>query len=192
MRLWVLAHEFAGHVVLAAPTLAEMVRAHVGAFRPDPDAVGQRLAGIEMSGDDPFAAIQQAFGDPEVLLGAVRSPEQLQLEPRLEAAVAAVVGLTDWLVDAVAVRMVGGEALTIAEAVRRRRIEASPADVFVHRLLGIRLDDEQVRRGKQFVQGLVDRQGDGAISALLSLADACPTPSEIDAPGLWLARVGLD
>lgn len=196
MRLWVLAHEFAGHVVLAAPglgpALAEMVRAHVGAFRPDPDAVGQRLAGIEMSGDDPFAAIQQAFGDPEVLLGAVRSPEQLQLEPRLEAAVAAVVGLTDWLVDAVAVRMVGGEALTIAEAVRRRRIEASPADVFVHRLLGIRLDDEQVRRGKQFVQGLVDRQGDGAISALLSLAEACPTPSEIDAPGLWLARVGRE
>lgn len=196
MRLWVLAHEYAGHVVLTAPglgpALADMVRTHVGAFRPDPDAVGQRLSSLDMSGDDPFTAIQQALGDPEVLLGAVRSPAQLEMEPRLDAAVAAVVGLTDWLVDAVAVRLVGGEALTIAEAVRRRRIEASPADVFVHRLLGIRLDDEQVRRGKQFVQGLVDRRGDNAVSALLSLDDACPTPSELDAPGLWLARVGLD
>jgi len=47
-----------------------------------------------------------------------------------------------------------------------------------------------VRRGKQFVQGVVDRVGDNdAIEMLLSGTDRCPTPSEIEAPGLWLARV---
>ena len=40
-------------------------------------------------------ALQQALGDPEVLLGAVTSPEQLALQPRLDAAVAAVVGYID-------------------------------------------------------------------------------------------------
>jgi len=111
------------------------------------------------------------------------------LRPRLDAAVAAVVGYTDWMVDAVAVRLVGGEALTIAEAVRRRRIEASPDDVFVERLLGIRLGDDQVRRGKAFVQGVVDRVGEAELNRLLGLPHPLPTPAELDAPGLWVARV---
>lgn len=135
-------------------------------------------------------AIQQTLGDPAILLGAVSSEEQREMEPRLDAAVAAVVGFTDWIVDAVSVRVVGGSALRIAEAVRRQRVEQSPSDVFVHRLLGIRLDEEQVHSGKQFVQGVVDRVGDdAAIAMLLSGNDRCPTPSEIAAPGLWIARV---
>jgi putative hydrolase len=193
MRLWVLAHEYAGWAVLAAPTLrgplTDLVSAHVGGFRPDPEAVAERLSGLDMTSGDAFAGIQQAFSDPEVLLGAVRSDEQRALEPRLDAAVAAVLGLTDWIVDAVAVRVVGGGALRIAEAVRRRRVEAAPSDVFVHRLLGIRVDEACVRRGKQFVQGVVDRAGESAIATLISAPDGCPTPAEIDAPGLWLARV---
>ncbi|MGA0322238.1 MAG: zinc-dependent metalloprotease, partial [Ilumatobacteraceae bacterium] len=121
---------------------------------------------------------------------AVSSEEQREMEPQLDAAVAAVVGFTDWIVDAVSVRVVGGSALRIAEAVRRQRVEQSPSDVFVHRLLGIRLDEDQVRSGKQFVQGVVDRVGDdAAIAMLLTGNDRCPTPSEIAAPGLWIARV---
>lgn len=193
MRLWVLAHEYAGWAVLAEPTLrvplTELVSAHVGGFRPDPEAVAEKLAGLDMTSGDAFAGIQEAFSDPEVLLGAVRSDEQRSLEPRLDAAVAAVLGLTDWIVDAVAVRVVGGGALRIAEAVRRRRVEAAPSDVFVHRLLGIRVDEGCVRRGKQFVQGVVDRAGESVIATMISAPEACPTPAEIDAPGLWLARV---
>ena len=49
------------------------------------------------------------------------------------AAVATVIGVIDWVVDAVAVRIIGGNALQIAEAVRRRRAEVSPDDVFVER-----------------------------------------------------------
>ena len=164
MRLWVLAHELCGHVLFSVPhirePLADLVRRHVGAFRPDPEAVADKLAHVELSDDDPFQALQQAFGDPEVLLGAVRSPDQLALEPALDAAVATVVGYTDWVVDAVAVRVIGGDALRIAEAVRRRRVEISPDDLFVERLLGIRLGAEQVSRGKAFVQGVVDRGGE--------------------------------
>ena len=110
-----------------------------------------------------MAALQQALGDPEVLLGAVTSPEQQALRPRLDALVAVVVGYTDWIVDAVAVRVVGGNALRIAEAVRRRRVETTASDSFVEQLLGIRLGDDQVARGKAFVQGVVDRAGDGGL-----------------------------
>jgi putative hydrolase len=197
MRLWVLAHELSGYQILAVDhlrlALADLVRAHVGGFRPDPAAMTEKLGTVDIFGEaggDPTQMLQQLFGDPEVLLGAVRSPEQIALQPRLDAAVAAVVGYTDWVVDAVAVRVVGGEALRIAEAVRRRRAGTSSDDVFVERLLGIRLDDGQVSRGKNFVQGVVDRVGERRLTQLLSLPDSLPTPNEVDAPGLWIARVG--
>lgn len=198
MRLWVLAHELSGHRVLSIEhvrtALADLVRQHVSGFRPDPSAMADSLGSIDpMSSDsDPMEAIQQAFSDPEVLLGAVQSDEQRALQPRLDAAVAAVVGYTDWVVDAVSVRLIGGESLRIAEAVRRQRAEPTPDDVFVEKLLGIRVGEEQVRRGKAFIQGAVDRVGEDGLTTLIETPDSLPTPAEIDAPGLWIARVSGD
>ena len=107
MRLWVLAHEASGYRVLSIEhvrtALADLVRAYAGGFRPDPAALGDSLGGIDPFGggsDDPMEAIQAAFSDPAVLLGAVQSPEQRELQPRLDAAVAAVVGYTDWVIPA--------------------------------------------------------------------------------------------
>jgi putative hydrolase len=194
MRLWVLAHELAGYALFEVDhvrdSISDLVRQHVGGFRPDPNAVAERLGSLDVEDADPMAALQQALGDPEVLLGAVTSPAQVALRPRLDALVAVVVGYTDWVVDAVAVRVVGGNALRIAEAVRRRRVEATSSDQFVEQLLGIRLGEAQVARGKSFVQGVVDRAGDHGLRPLLERPDAIPTPNEVDAPGLWLARIG--
>ncbi len=193
MRLWVLAHELAGLTLLSIDHIADhlrsLVQRHVGAFRPDPSAMTDKLTSLDIDQSDPMAAMQQAFGDPEILLGAVRSPEQQALEPELDAAVAVTIGIIDWVVDAVSVRIIGGNALQIAEAVRRRRAEASPDDIFVERLLGIRLGAEQTARGKAFVQGVVDRAGENGLAPLFTDPNAVPTPNEIGAPGLWIARV---
>ncbi|MEO1056858.1 MAG: zinc-dependent metalloprotease [Actinomycetota bacterium] len=193
MRLWVISHELAGLTLFSQPPVADHLRAlvqrHVGAFSPDPSAVTDKLTSLDLDGGDPIAAMQQAFGDPEVLLGAVQSDEQLALQPQLDAAVATTIGVIDWVVDAVAVRVIGGNALQIAEAVRRRRADTSPDDVFVERLLGIRLGAEQTARGKAFVQGVVDRAGETGLAPLFSEDGAVPTPNEIEAPGLWIARV---
>ena len=196
MRLWVLAQELTGHTLFSIGSLrdqlAGMVRQYVGAFRPDPSAVADRLSSLELSSaGDPTQAMQQLFSDPAVLLGAVQSPEQLAQQPRLDAAVAAVVGYVDYLVDSVAVRVIGGDALRIAEAVRRRRVEVSPDDMFVERLLGLQLTNDQVQRGKQFAGGVVDRIGEAGLTSLFARPDALPTPAEIDAPGLWIARLEL-
>ncbi len=198
MRLWVLAHELAGLTLFSIDHVADhlrgLVQRHVGAFRPDPNALGDKLTSLDVdpSSGNPFEAIQEAFGDPEVLLGAVRSEEQIAMEPQLDAAVATTIGAIDWVVDAVAVRLIGGNALQIAEAVRRRRADTSPDDVFVHRLLGIRLGADQTARGKAFVQGVVDRAGERGLDPLFTRPESMPTPNEIEAPGLWLARVSPD
>ena len=118
-------------------------------------------------------------------------PSRRRWPRSLDAATAAIIGYVDYLVDAVAARVIGGEALRIAEAVRRRRVEASPDDLYIERLLGLKLTHEQVQRGKTFIAGVVDRVGEAALSGLFARPGALPTPTEIDAPGLWLARLDL-
>ena len=195
MRMWVLAQELTGHALFSITSLREdfasLVRRHVGAFRPDPEAIAEKLTSLDSEDGDPIQAMQQAFGDPAVLLGAVQSPEQRELEPSLDAAAAAVIGYVDYMVDGVSVRVIGGDALRIAEAVRRRRVDHSSEDVYIERLLGLRLTHDQVQRGKNFIGGVVDRVGEARLSALLAAPSALPTPAEIDAPGLWVARLEL-
>jgi putative hydrolase len=195
MRMWVLAQELTGHALFSITSLREdfatLVRRHVGAFRPDPEAIAEKLSSLDSDEGDPMQAMQQVLSDPAVLLGAVQSPEQRQLQPSLDAAAAAVVGYVDYMVDGVSVRVIGGDALRIAEAVRRRRVDHSSEDVYTERLLGLRLTHDQVQRGKNFVAGVVDRVGEARLSVLLARPQALPTPAEIDAPGLWVARLEL-
>ena len=195
MRMWVLAQELTGHALFSITSLREdfasLVRRHVGAFRPDPEAIAEKLTSLDSDDADPMQAMQQAFSDPAVLLGAVQSPEQRELEPSLDAAAAAVIGYVDYMVDGVSVRVIGGDALRIAEAVRRRRVDHTAEDVYIERLLGLRLTHHQVQRGKNFVAGVVDRVGEARLSVLLARPKALPTPAEIDAPGLWVARLEL-
>src|SRR6478736_1133695 len=123
MRMWVLAQELTGYALFSISSLREsfaaLVRRHVGAFRPDPEAIAEKMSSFDTEEGDPMQAIQQLLGDPAVLLGAVQSPEQRELQPSLDAAAAAVVGYVDYVVDGVSVRVIGGDALRIAEAVRR-------------------------------------------------------------------------
>jgi putative hydrolase len=195
LRLWVLTQELAANALFSVPHIREAVlasvRRHVGGFRPDPNALMDKLASVEETAEedaDPMAALQRAFGDPEVLLGAVRSPQQEAMQPQLDALLALVVGYVDHVVDAVSTRLLGSPG-RIAEAVRRRRIEASPDDAFVEKLLGLRLDRQQVNRGKGFVAGVVERAGNEGLAQLYVGEANLPTPAELDAPGLWLARI---
>ena len=195
MRMWVLAQELTGHALFSITSLREdfasLVRRHVGAFKPDPEAIAEKLSSLDSDEGDPMQAMQQVLSDPAVLLGAVQSKEQRELQPSLDAAAAAVVGYVDYMVDGVSVRVIGGDALRIAEAVRRRRVDHNADDLYTERLLGLRLTHHQVQRGKNFVAGVVDRVGEARLSALLARPKALPTAAEIDAPGLWVARLEL-
>lgn len=196
MRLWVMAQEMIGHVLFGIAPLREQytaqVRAYVGAFRTDPSAVAQQLGGFDLGdASDPMAALQRLLSDPAILLGAVQSTEQAAMAPQLDASVAAVIGTVDYLVDSVAIRVIGGDALRIAEAVRRRRVETTPDDLFVERLLGLQVNQSQVQRGKEFTAGVADRVGEARILELFNHASPLPTPAELAAPGLWIARLEL-
>ncbi len=125
-----------------------------------------------------------------MLLGATRSEEQHALLPRLDALVALVVGVTDHVMDTVGANVLSSYGM-LTEALRRRRVESDPSGGFVSRLLGLSLTREQVQRGSLFVSGVVERAGSDGLARLWHSAAELPTPAEIDAPGLWLARIDL-
>ena len=110
--------------------------------------------------------------------------------PQLDALVALVVGVTDHVMDSVGAKVLSSYGM-LTEALRRRRVESDPSDGFVSRLLGLTLTREQVQRGATFVDGVVERSGPDGLARLWNSAAELPTPAEIDAPGLWLARIDL-
>lgn len=193
LRLWVCVSELTTHAVLGVPHVRRrfesLLHEYAGAFRVDPGALESRLQDVDPT--DP-AGIQAAIGDPAALLGAIQSPEQRALLPRLEALLAALVGYVDWVVDTVGAGLIASHE-RITEALRRHRVETAPADRFVEHLLGLDLSQAIFDRGTAFVTGVVERTSpDGAaLGRLWSDERNLPTPAEIDAPGLWLARIDL-
>jgi len=196
LRLWVCLHQITNHAVLGLPhvraRLDELLADYASSFESDPDALGTKLGELDVdpSGADPMARFQELMGDPEVVLGAVRSPRQQELLPWLEALVGVLSGYVDHIMDRVGAGLVGSYS-QITEALRRRRVEASPQDRFVERLLGLELTQAHFDRGTAFVDGVVERAGEAALERLWESAEALPTPNEVDAPGLWLARIEL-
>lgn len=194
LRLWVCLHEIAHHLVLGVPhiggSLTAMLLEYTGGFRADPSALEERLSGLDMSNPSALSDLQSALGDPEVILGAIQSPEQAAMRPQLEALTSLVVGVVDHTMDLVGENLLGSYA-QLTEALRRRRVEADPSDRFIERMLGLELSQEQYDRGSSFVTGVVERAGAEGLNRLWEGEPMLPTPNEIDAPGLWLARIDL-
>ncbi|MBL8775365.1 MAG: zinc-dependent metalloprotease [Acidimicrobiales bacterium] len=195
LRLWVCLHELTHHAVLNVPhvraRLERLLTDYVSSFDPDPGALESRLGDVDPTSGDALSHFQNVMGDPEALLGAVRSPAQVELLPRLEALVAVIVGYVDHVMDQVGGRLIGSYEM-VTEALRRRRVTADESDRFVERLLGLELGQDQYERGEAFIAGIVQRAGAEVLERLWADEADLPTPAEITAPGLWLARIGVE
>lgn len=192
MTMWALLHELVSSAVFGVDhvrdTLQKLVISFASGFRPNPAAFSDSIGQLDVSSGDPMKILDSLLSDPTVLLGAQRSGAQDQIAPTLDAAVAAIVGYVDHCVDRASARVLG-EGSRIAEAVRRRRVAQSGDRVFVERLLGLDLTTERVSLAQQFVAGVIDRAGEAGLSQLIEKPGNLPTPAEIVAPGLWLARL---
>lgn len=195
LRLWICLHEIAHHTVLGVPhvrdRLESLLTQYTTSFRTDPEALESQLGDIDLSaGPDAMASLQRLLGEPGALLGAIQSDEQRNLLPLLEATVAVVVGVVDHVMDEVGAKLISSYGM-LTEALRRRRVETSNADRFVERLLGLELTQATYDRGAAFVAGVVERAGADGLARLWDGERLLPSPPEVDAPGLWLARIDL-
>ena len=200
IRLWVCLSDVVHHQVLTLPHvrdhLGALLREYAQGFDHDPEELDRRMRELGIddllgSGEPDMAAVQRLAGDPDLLLGAMQSPAQRALMPRIEAIVAAVEGYVDVILDTIGARLIA-DYDQVTEALRRRRVEFGPEARFVERIFGLELSQATFDRGTAFVSGLVERAGTGVLDVLWSDTESLPTPAELDAPGLWLARVGVD
>ncbi len=197
LALWICLHEMTHHAVLSLPhvreTLDSMLHEYLSGFESAGTDLEERLSGFdatEMMNPGAGFDLEAMLGDPEMLLGAIRSGAQRDLLPRLEAVVCALVGYVDHIMDRIGHGLISSYDM-ITEAIRRRRVEADPSDRFVERLFGLELTQAKYDRGSAFIDGVVERVGEDGLARLWESARTLPTPAELDAPGLWLARIDL-
>ncbi len=194
LRLWVSIGELTTHTVLTLPHVHQRMTGllceHASGFNGDLSGLEERLGDIDPMSPDGMERLQSALGDPDVVLGAMRTDAQAAVLPALEAMVAAIGGYVDWVVDRIGGRLLGDHT-RITEALRRRRVETDQASRFVERLFGLELTQDVFDRGAAFVAGVVERAGEDALTHLWRDESTLPTPAEVEAPGLWLARLDL-
>ena len=194
LRLWVCLSELTHHAVLSIPhvrqRIDDLLAEYVGGFEADPDALESRLSDLDLASTDSLSGLQSVLGDPEVILGAVQSPAQRVLLPQITALVTVIAGYVDWTMDSIGSGLIGSYQ-RLSEALRRRRVTAEAADRFIERMFGLELSQDQYDRGAAFASGVVERAGTEGLTRLWRSARELPTPAEVDAPGLWLARIDL-
>ncbi len=191
LRLWLCVHEMAYHTVLSrqavADRIAGLVVEHAQLVRPDPDALGQLL---QQSDPSDLASFARTLGDPSSLLPGGSDPALTRVRAELDAVTAAVSGFAENVTRTIGSRVIGNTT-PIGEAMRRRRVSRGDGERVAETLFGLRLDQSQIDRGARFVAGVLDRSGELQLAKMWGDARNLPTPAEVDAPGLWLARLEL-
>ncbi len=192
LRLWVLIHELTAHATLSVPHVKSRLEAllmdFASAFRPNVEMIRDQLG--DLSDPSRLNEMASVMNDPDMVLSMMRSPAQDLLVPQLDALVAVILGFVDYTVDQICSSLIPSHPL-IRERIRERWIDVAPADRFMERLLGLEIDESTLNRGTDFINGVVARAGDDGLIRLWADELDLPTAAEVDAPGLWLARIGM-
>jgi putative hydrolase len=130
------------------------------------------------------------LADPDALLGAMRTERQAPLLEDLQRFVSVLEGYADVVVESLGAQMIPAFD-RIDEALRRHRVERGQAAAFVDRLLGLELDRDHYEQGVAFWHGVVERAGTEGLHRVWGDEARVPTRTEVEAPGLWLARLEL-
>lgn len=167
--------------------LVQIARDYVAAFAIDAHAFDDAFGDVDPTDPETMAQLAQR---PDVLMGALRNDAQHGILERNQQFTMVVEGYADLVTERIGDRLLP-EAPRIHEALRRHHVERGEAGRFVEGMLGVELDRGHYERGHAFCSGVVERAGIEGLNRLWESPTRLPTPSELDAPGLWLARIEL-
>ena len=190
VQLWVCVRELTMHAVLTRPGIRATVTTLLSDASAHAAAAQQSI--VERLGDglgDP-EALEHAMSDPESLLADLISPEQRNISNTLTAVTTALGAYVDHITASIASSLTSSPA-ALREAWYRYRVEDGKGEQAFAGLFGLDVVQAEVDRGVAFINGVVERAGEDALARLVTDELDLPTPAEVDAPGLWLARIGL-
>ena len=196
LRLWVCLHEIAHHAVLGVPHVRRRLESPARSTSPasGPTPGRSRSAARPSSTRRPgrrWPSSSSCSPTPRCSSAPIQSAaqEQLLAPPRRA-------GRRDRRLrrprdgPRSASRLVGslrhghrGGAAAPGRGRRRRPLRRAPVRPGAH--------PGRYDRGAAFVDGVVERAGEDGLARLWSAEPSLPTPAEVDAPGLWLARIDL-
>jgi putative hydrolase len=191
LRFYVALHETVHAATRSVPWLRERLVAlatqYVSSYEIDASAFEAEFGTIDPQ--DP-EAMQRLTESPERVLGAMQSPHQVAPREELQRLTSVLEGYADHILGLIGRRLIPTFD-QIHEAMQRHRVERGEAERFIEGLLGLKLERADYERGQAFVDGVVERAGLDGLNRVWDDAGMLPTPNELAAPGLWLARIDL-
>jgi putative hydrolase len=190
VQLWVCLRELTMHAVMSRPGVRSTLNTLLG--DASAHAAASQRSMVERLGDglgDP-AALEGVLSDPESLLADLISPEQRHISNTLTALTTSIGAYVDHVTAGIAATLTSSPA-ALGEAWYRYRVEDAKGEQAFAGLFGLNVGQAEVERGTAFIDGVVERAGEDALARLWADERDLPTPAEVDAPGLWLARIGL-
>jgi putative hydrolase len=192
LRFTIALHEVVHAAIRSVPWVRERLVAlateYVSAYEVDPAVLTERFGDLDPSNPETLQGLAER---PEELLGAMTSARQGALLEQLRVFHAVLEGYADDVLARVGGRLIGTFE-QVHEAVARHRLERGEATRFVEQLLGLTLERDDYELGAAFCAGVVERAGAAGLNRLWESPRMVPTGPELEAPGLWLARIDLD
>jgi putative hydrolase len=191
LRFYVALHEVVHAAVRSVPwvrgLLVRLSIDYVSSYEIDAGVFESEFGDVDPS--DP-ESLQRMAADPQRILGAMQSDRQLAPREALQRLTSVIDGYADFVLETIGRRLVTSFD-QIHEAMKRHRVERGEAERFIDGLLGLKLERAHYERGEAFCRGVVERAGADGLNRLWEREAMLPTPAELDAPGLWLARIEL-
>jgi putative hydrolase len=171
--------------------LVRLSSAYVGGYELRLDALAEQFESFsDFDMADPAAFEHFELPDPGTVLDTMQTPAQQPILEDLQRFAAVLEGYADTVVDTVGEPLIPS-LVQIEEALRRHRVERGRAAGIVDRMLGLELGRDHYEQGHAFCRGVVERAGLVGLDRLWESEAMVPTPNELAAPGLWLARIEL-
>jgi putative hydrolase len=191
LRFYLALHEVVHAAERSSPWVRERLLGlsteYVSAYEVDPAAIESQFGELDPNDPSSFGKIAE---EPDALLGAMRSPRQDEPRRQLQLLTAVLEGYADCVLERVGEKLIPSFA-QIHEAMQRHRVERGEAERFIEDLLGLKLERGHYEQGEAFCKGVIERAGPEGLNRLWEAERMLPTPAELDAPGLWLARIEL-
>ncbi len=191
LRFYVALHETVHAATRSVPwvrgRIVRLAVDYVSSYEIDPSAFEAEFGMIDPQ--DP-EAMQRMTESPERVLGAMQSPRQAAPREEFQRLTTVVEGHADHVLTQIGRRLIPTFD-QIHEAKKRHRVERGEAERFIESLLGLKLERAHYEQGQAFIDGVVERAGAEGLNRLWDDPAMLPTPNELDAPGLWLARIDL-